>query len=108
MMFYDITNRESFERIKTFWIYDMLKYGADMDPMKILIGTQSDLIKDDNDNVSQQDAEKMAEELNIPYCIQTSAKTGQNVPDGAIDSWFDDLCNVEMNKQQRKLMPYYG
>lgn len=101
---YDVSQRSSFDHIKH-WNTECEKY-ASSDVYKILVGTKMDL-KVDN-LVSYDEAKELAEELNIPRCIETSAKCATNV-----DQTFNELAKEIYYKkvflpQQRIKQPFYG
>jgi len=76
LLIFDLTNKESFSRIKD-WYEDIKKNM--LQPKHIigaLIGNKSDL--EDKREISYQKAEKLAEKLNLTY-LETSALTGENI-----------------------------
>ena len=71
---YDITNAKSFQQT-TKWIDDVrTERGSDV--IIMLVGNKTDLA--DKRQVSMEDGEKKAKELNVMF-IETSAKAGYNV-----------------------------
>ena len=73
---YDITRRPTFEDIRTKWHKDFKKF-AQKDAIYILIGNKIDL--EDQRNVSTEEGQKLANEINAATFIETSALTGKNV-----------------------------
>lgn len=68
---YDITNRESFEEIKNYWVNDVEeKLGKDV--IKGIVGNKIDLFL--NEQISQIEVEEYAKSINAEYIV-TSAKT---------------------------------
>jgi Ras-related protein Rab-2A len=78
---FDITNRESFNNIKS-WMNDVQNY-SNFPITIILIGNKSDL--EDKREVSSKEAEELAQKNNITY-IETSAKNCKNINKVFIDS----------------------
>ncbi|XP_068179219.1 ras-related protein Rab-42b isoform X2 [Antennarius striatus] len=79
LLVFDISNRESFDHINEWYdeIYDRVQ------PQRLqfmLVGQKCDLDAEGERVVSQEDAEKLAEQLGVPY-VEVSAKTGENVKD---------------------------
>ena len=77
MMFYDITDRESFECMEE-WKKEVDKL-ARPNVVVMLVGTKLDAVADGHDRVSADKARVCCGVLNIPHFIETSAKTGHNV-----------------------------
>ena len=74
---FDITNRKSYERI-IYWL-DELKQKKNLDDMGlVLVGNKSDL--SDNREVSFEEAEKFAKDINIKY-FETSAEKNIGISD---------------------------
>ena len=75
---FDITDRKSFENVKT-WHNDLLKYtNKNIDQVTILlVGNKNDL---DNRIVNEIEANELARELGMFY-IETSAKLNTNITD---------------------------
>ena len=100
MMFYDVTDRQSFINIKS-WNDHIKKY-APANVRKIIIGCKLDL-KDELQHkdyiVKDNEVKKLAESLNIPS-IETSAKLGVNVNE-AVELILNELYEC-------KLKPFYG
>ena len=68
---YDITNRESFEEIKNYWVNDVEeKLGKDV--IKGIVGNKIDLFL--NEQISQIEVEEYAKSINAEFIV-TSAKT---------------------------------
>ncbi|MBY9015944.1 MAG: GTP-binding protein [Candidatus Lokiarchaeota archaeon] len=69
----DITRGNTFEQLKEFWNQDLKKYCGDIP--KILVVNKVDL----NRIISNNDIEKLAQDIDVEATIFTSAKNGQNV-----------------------------
>ena len=74
LVVYDITDRESFEKIK-FWM-ENIKNNAPENAKKILVGNKCDLANERQ--VSYEEGEKKASNYNIKF-FESSAKDGTNV-----------------------------
>lgn len=74
MLIFDITNEDSFHRIK-YWLHQIQQY-LDQDIPKVLIANKSDL--EDERIVSMVDCAILANEIKCSY-EEVSAKTGNNV-----------------------------
>ena len=75
ILVYDITNRESFEDLKTLWYNDLKRYGEKYSVLAV-VGNKSDLFE--NEVVSEDEGRKFAEEKNAEFML-VSAKTGDNI-----------------------------
>lgn len=76
LLFFDITNRNSFETIHN-WKNDIdSNLGVDSKIVIILVGNKQD--KKNNRKISYDEAMKLAQEINIPY-YECSSVTGHNV-----------------------------
>ena len=84
---FDLTEQKSFLHIIE-WLKHIEKYAKE-NVLKFLVGNKSDLV--DNRVISKEEADKFAEEHNLPY-IETSAKEGVN-----IDELFDNSINKYLN-----------
>jgi Ras-related protein Rab-1A len=87
---YDVTNRDSFESIKSTWISDVREYTPEEIPI-IIIGNKSDL-KDDR-VVKKDELREYATKHNYMY-LETSAKKFKNVED-----MFQNLVNKIVEKK---------
>ena len=85
ILVYDITNRESFEDLKTIWYNDLKRYGEKYSVLAV-VGNKSDLFE--TEAVNEKEGEKFAEEKNAEFML-VSAKTGDNIT---------NLFNVLVNK----------
>ena len=74
-MFFDITNRKSFDSISRYWIGQIEKNCSDNTP-RLLIGNKYDL--ESLRSVSEEEACNLAYKNNMNY-IEVSNKTGTNV-----------------------------
>jgi len=76
LLVFDVTNRESFEKVR-YWFNEIQKHCTrDKHCAVILIGTKIDLAS--RRVVDKLDAIQLSEELGIPY-VETSSKTGEGV-----------------------------
>lgn len=76
---FDMTNRASFDHIKE-WHAEVCERVQPHKVLFILVGQKSDQDAQGERVVSQEEAEKLAGQLGMPY-VEASAKTGQNVRD---------------------------
>lgn len=74
LVVYDITDKESFEAVKT-WVSEVKKY-SQPDVIKILIGNKTDL--EDKREVTTEEGVRLAEILGMEF-LETSAKEKENV-----------------------------
>ena len=74
---YDITNNDSFEKIKSIWYPDLKEYG---EKLKIVALVGNKLDKYLEEEVKEDDARKFAEEIKAIY-KKTSAMEGTNIED---------------------------
>ncbi len=91
---FDVTNRQSFDHLKT-WIEHIMEYAGSSTSL-ILIGNKSDLVNEivvPNDEIAN-----LIRELGCPY-IETSAKTGDNV-----ETAFT-LISMSLCDRSEKLIP---
>ena len=87
---FDLTKSESFENIRD-WYSDVKNNFSNFDDIEVaLCGNKCDL--EDEIKISQDEALKLAAELNIGY-LETSARIGKN-----IDKVFDDLVDNMISK----------
>ncbi len=87
---FDLTKSESFENIRD-WYSDVKNNFTNFDDIEVaLCGNKCDL--EDEIKISQDEALKLAAELNIGY-LETSARIGKN-----IDKVFDDLVDNMISK----------
>lgn len=75
MIVYDVTNRNSFNNIKT-WLQDIATNG-NMEVPKILIGAKCDLDRGET-GVSKEEGQKLADELGLSF-VETSALKNENI-----------------------------
>mmetsp|Transcript_2901 Transcript_2901/g.5095 ORF Transcript_2901/g.5095 Transcript_2901/m.5095 type:complete len:202 (-) Transcript_2901:661-1266(-) len=71
---YDITDRKSFENVKS-WMDEIGKYGSDR-VNKLLIGNKADMV--DKRAVKTEEGKELADALQMEF-LETSAKTSENV-----------------------------
>ena len=74
---YDITNKDSFEKIKSVWYPDLKEYG---EKLKIVALVGNKLDKYLEEEVNEEDAKKFAGEIKAIY-KRTSAMEGTNIED---------------------------
>ena len=74
---YDITNRDSFEKLKSVWFPELKEYG---EKLKILALVGNKLDKYLDEDVNDEEAKKFAEEINA-FFTKTSAMEGTNIED---------------------------
>lgn len=74
LLFYDVTNRESFQNIRS-WI-NFIQLHSNGSKNIILIGNKCDCL--DSREVTYEEGEELAKEYGIAF-LETSAKTGYNV-----------------------------
>ena len=70
LLFFDKTNKESFNHIKD-WLDEVNKYSDDAE--KIMIGNKSDM--EDTFAVEEEEIKSLSEELSLPY-VEASALNG--------------------------------
>jgi len=73
ILVFDVTDRHSFESIRTFW-EDFKMYEGSQTIAKVLVGNKVDLER----KVSQAEGEGLARELGVPY-LESSAKSGMGI-----------------------------
>ncbi|KAM6910160.1 ras-related protein Rab-42b [Xenentodon cancila] len=77
LLVFDITSRASFDHIEE-WHSEVCKRVQPHKVLFVLVGHKSDRDAEGQRAVSQEEAEKLAGQLGVPY-VEASAKTGQNV-----------------------------
>ncbi|CAK0901881.1 unnamed protein product [Prorocentrum cordatum] len=82
---YDVTDRESFSRVRM-WMQEIAKY-ASPSTQKMLVGNKVDLVS--KRVVTTDEAQMMAEELQVHF-VETSAKNSHNV-EGAFEMLLRDM-----------------
>ena len=75
VLVYDITNQDSFDKLKEFWIND-LKENITSDIILFLVGNKIDLVEEEEVNIEY--VKKFAEKLNIDY-FSVSAKKNDGI-----------------------------
>ncbi len=104
VLVYDITRRETFDKIKTYWMPYAKKY-TEMEEkvMFCLIGNKSDLEK--MRSVTTEEAQTFAETNNINLCIEVSAKNGQGTT-GMMHNiaLFADTLNFDDNERSPNIV----
>lgn len=77
LLVFDITSRSSFDHIKV-WYNEVCERVQPQKVLFVLVGQKLDRDAHKERAVSQEEAQKLAGQLGMPY-IEASAKTGQNV-----------------------------
>ena len=98
LLIFDVTNKESFERIN-FWMNELNEKKKLNELGLLLIGNKIDLI--DKRNVKKEEAEEFAKEYNINY-YETSALQNIN-----IKKIINDIAQQCLNKIQKNDEFYY-
>ena len=93
LLFYDITNKKSFENVEK-WISD-LKANADEDISMILLGNKTDL--EDKRVVTTEEGKNKAEFYNLTF-METSALNGNNIQEA-----FNELI-MDVYKRNHELL----
>ncbi|XP_035037031.1 ras-related protein Rab-26 [Hippoglossus stenolepis] len=74
LLFYDVTNKTSFDNIQA-WLTEIHEY-AQQDVVLMLLGNKADATH--NRVVKREDGERLAKEFGVPF-METSARSGLNV-----------------------------
>ena len=80
LLVYDVTNRQSFDRLRDVWYKDMCQYSVN-ETQCILIGNKCDM--ECERAVEYSTGKEFADSLNIPF-IETSAKENLNVEEAFV------------------------
>lgn len=72
---YDISRYSSFQHLQE-W-YDIVKENTNTDTVYLLVGGKADL-SEYRRTVSRAEAEELQKELDIPFFLESSSKTGEN------------------------------
>ena len=75
LLCYDITRYTSFQNLKE-W-YDIVKENTNTETIFLLVGGKADL-SEYRRTVERSEAEEFQKELNIPFFLESSSKTGEN------------------------------
>jgi len=75
LLCYDITRYTSFQDLKE-W-YDIVKENTNTETIFLLVGGKADL-SEYRRTVERSEAEEFQKELNIPFFLESSSKTGEN------------------------------
>jgi small GTP-binding protein len=75
---YDITRYTSFQNLEE-W-YNIVKENTNTDTVYLLVGGKADLAEYRR-TVQRSEAEELKRELNVPFFLETSSKTGKNNKD---------------------------
>ena len=90
LLVYDITDKESFNCIKT-WISEIQKY-AQSDVVKLLIGNKCDL--ESKREIEFEEGKKLAENLGMDF-LETSAKMTQGIDEAFVKMTKEVLENMK-------------
>jgi small GTP-binding protein len=94
ILVYDLTRRPSFDEIRKKWFADVQSY-ANPGAKFILIGNKVDL--EEKRNVSTEEGQQLAEDIDTTIFLETSAKTGENVEEAFISLVKEILEKLEQN-----------
>lgn len=94
-MVYDITDKESFEAVKT-WVNEIKKY-SQPDVIKLLVGNKSDL--EDKREVTELEGRQLSEILGMDF-LETSAKDRDNIEEA-----FVKMTKQVLEEMQRRGVP---
>jgi Rho family, other len=86
LLLYDISDRNSFDSIRSQWGPDAQENAGETTSL-VLVGTKSDLTANPDDlpresmtrEVSSEEGEALANEINAMFFMECSSKTGENV-----------------------------
>ena len=96
---YDITNRDSFEKLKSVWFPELKEYG---EKLKILALVGNKLDKYLDEDVNDEEAKKFAEEINA-FFTKTSAMEGTNIEDlfnTLAEKYLTDIAGLIIEKEK--------
>lgn len=93
ILVYDITNPNSFERVKK-WIEELKNYNENASI--VIVGNKIDLKEEDLNNINQETAIKYTEEKQFNHFF-TSAKTGEN-----LNEVFDCIMKLVIEKYEKE------
>jgi small GTP-binding protein len=93
---YDITNRESFEDLKT-WYNDLKEYG-EKNVITAVVGNKSDCYEEEV--IKEEEGRKYAEEINSKYFL-VSAKEGDNI-ELLFNTLAQDFMGPEFTEKMRE------
>ena len=92
MLVFDVTSRQSFERVRD-WLSEVERH-ASPECRLMLLGNKSDLVS--RRCVTTEEAQQLAKELAIPF-LETSAKDSTNV----VDAFFGMAREMHRAKVQK-------
>jgi Ras-related protein Rab-1A len=92
-MVYDVTQRESFSKVRD-WLLEVDKY-ASAETAKLLIGNKSDRT---DRAVTTEEGQALARELSLPF-LETSARIGDNV-EAAFKEITEQLIKSRISKRE--------
>ncbi|XP_034029926.1 ras-related protein Rab-42b [Thalassophryne amazonica] len=101
LLVFDMTSRASFDHIKN-WHSEVCEQVRPHKVIFILVAHKSDRDEHGERAVSQEEAQKLAAQLGIPY-VETSAKTGQNIKEAfelLTRQVYQGLLNGEVKLQE--------
>ena len=96
---YDITNRDSFEKLKSVWFPELKEYG---EKLKILALVGNKLDKYLDEDVNDEEAKKFSEEINA-FFTKTSAMEGTNIEDlfnTLAEKYLTDIAGLIIEKDK--------
>ena len=99
-MVYDITDKESFNAVKT-WISEIKKY-AQSDVVKLLIGNKCDL--ETKREIEKEEGKKLAENLGMDF-METSAKDKTRIEEAFVKMTKDVLNNMSVRGVAEEEIP---
>ena len=108
IMTYDITNRESFQRIDTHWNELVDKRVRYKMVHKLLVGTKLDeieYIENKDEIVSTKEGQELAVKLNAVGFVEVSAKLGINV-NNAFNDFVRYVIRDKIGAERRKKWPF--
>ena len=100
LVVYDITDKESFNAVKT-WISEIKKY-AQSDVVKLLIGNKCDL--ESKREIEYEEGKQLAETLGMDF-LETSAKETTRIEDAFIKMTREVLDNMKIRGVAEEEIP---
>ena len=108
ILVYDITIKESFDQLKTYW-YNSVKEKGMKDALLAIVGNKSDLVE--QEEVNQKDAQSFSESIDAVFKV-VSAKEGigiENLFDKILEKFkeskfMEELAYKYLSEKQRKTL----
>ena len=100
LVVYDITDKESFNSVKT-WISEIKKY-AQTDVVKLLIGNKCDL--ESKREIETEEGRQLAKTLGMDF-METSAKETTRIEDAFVKMTRDVLDNMKIRGVEEEEIP---